>query len=292
MQRFVDLTLNGVTLGMIYAAVALSLVLIWRSTKVLNFAQGAMAMICTYVAVSLAEHGVSYWVSLVVALAVGFVGGAMVERVLVRRVEHGAALNPVIVTLGLLVVLEAVAGIVWGGGLRSFPSYFSGNGLVVAGHRIAFSPFDVYVMCAVALLIVVLVVLFRFTNTGLRMRAAAFAPDVARLLGVRVGRTFTLGWALAGAAGALAGALVAPKVLLSPNFMDAVFIYGFTSAVVGGLESPVGAVVGGLLTGLTLSYVAGYLGASVQDLGALAILVVVLMLRPRGIFSGSTTRRV
>lgn len=292
MQRFVDLTLNGVTYGMIYAAVALALVLIWRATRILNFAQGAMAMITTYVAVTVVEHGISYWVALAVALASGALIGVVVERVIVRPVEHRPPLNAVIVTLGLLVFLEALAGIIWGGGLRSFPAYFSQVGLRIGGRHVAFSRFDIYVLCSIVAVLVVLTVLFRFTNVGLRMRSSAFAPEMARLLGVRVGRTLTLGWALASVVGALAGVLVAPKVLLSPNFMDAVFIYGFTAAVIGGLESPLGAVIGGLATGLALSYVGGYVGSSLEDLGALAILMVVLMARPQGLFAHTAERRV
>lgn len=292
MARFVDLTLNGVTYGMIYSAVALSLVLIWRGTHILNFSQGAMAMITTYIASTVLEHQASYWVALAVALGAGAVIGAVIERVIVRPVERGPALNPVIVTLGVLIGLEALAGIIWGGGLRSFPAYFSQVGVVVGRHRIAFSHFDVYVLCAVVVVLVVLVVLFRLTPLGLRMRASAFAPEVARLLGVRVGRTLTIGWALAGIVGALAGVLVAPKLLLSPNYMDAVFIYGFTAAVVGGLDSPLGAVIGGLGTGLAISYVGGYLGASLEVLGALGILMVILMVRPQGIFMRAGERRV
>jgi branched-chain amino acid transport system permease protein len=292
MTRFVDLTLNGVTYGMIYATMALSLVLIWRGTRIINFSQGAMAMVTTYVASTVIEHGVSYWLALVVALASGAVIGSLIERFVVRPVERGPVLNPVIVTLGILVALEALAGIVWGGGLRSFPAYFSQVGVVLGSHRVAFSHFDVYVLCTIVIVMVLLVVLFRLTPLGLRMRASAFAPEVARLLGVRVGRTLTLGWALAGAVGALAGLLVAPKLLLSPNYMDAVFIYGFTAAVVGGLDSPLGAAIGGLGTGLAISYVGGYLGASLEVLGALVILMVVLMVRPQGIFMRPGERRV
>jgi len=292
MERFVDLTLNGVTYGMIYAVVGLSLVLIWRATRVLNFAQGAMAMLTTYIGATLIEHHASYWAAVAVALASGFVLGGLIERVVVRPVETGPVLNPVIVTLGMLVALEALAGIIWGGGLRSFPAYFSQVGVVVGKHRVAFSHFDIYVLASIVTVLVLLVVLFRFTPLGLRMRASAFAPEVARLLGVRVGRMLTLGWALAGVVGALAGVLVAPKLLLSPTFMDAVFIYGFTAAVIGGLESPLGAVVGGLGTGLALSYVGGYLGSTLEALGALAILMVVLMIRPQGVFTRVTSRQV
>ena len=292
MERLLDLTLNGVTYGLIYAAVALGLVLIWRATRIVNFAQGAMATFTTYVAVTLIDRGADYWVAFAAALGLGFVLGAVVERLLIRPLPGSSELGRVIVTLGLLILLEAVAGAVWGGSDRSFPANFSQIGLRLGGRQVAFSSFDLFTLVAVLLLMLGMLVLFRFTALGLRMRASAFAPEVARLLGVRVGRILTLGWALAALAGSLAGVLVAPKVLLYPNNMDTVLVFGFVSAVMGGLDSPIGALVGGLVTGLALSYVGGYLGSSLQTVGALVILLVVLVIRPEGIFSRASLRRV
>ena len=290
MTRFVDLTLNGITYGMIYASVALGLVLIWRSTRVINFAAGAMATFSTYVAATLLDRDLPYWLAFGAALATGFVVGAVTERLVIRPVENKPPVNAVIVTLGLLVAIEGVTGVIWGGGFRSLPGFFSQLGITVGGRQVAFSEFDAFVLGAVVALALLLVVLFRSTATGLRMRASAFAPEVARLLGVRVGRSLTLGWALATTAGSLAGILVAPKVLLYPNNMDAVLIYGFTAAVIGGLDSPAGAAAGGLITGLAISYVGGYLGSSLETPGALLLLVVVLMLRPEGLFSRTQVR--
>jgi branched-chain amino acid transport system permease protein len=290
--RFLDTTLNGVTYGMVYAAVAMALVLIWRATRVVNFAQGAMAMFSTYVAVSAIDRGASYWEALLIALVFGFVSGAVVERVIVRPVESKPPLNAVIVTLGLLILVEAGAAMIWGDSLRSYPAHFSQTGLKVGSQRVALSPFDLYVIAAVLVVTAGLVVLFRFTSLGLRMRASAFEPEVARLLGVRVGRMLTLGWALAAVVGSLAGVLVAPKVFLDPNNMDNVLVYAFTAAIVGGLDSPVGALVGGLGMGLGLSYVGSYLGYSLETVGAFVILIVVLMLRPEGLFTTTTPRRV
>jgi branched-chain amino acid transport system permease protein len=292
MHRFVDFTLNGITTGMIYAAVALALVLIWRGTRILNFAQGGMGMITTYVAVTLLDRQISYWLAFVVALVAGAVVGVVVERVLIRPVQAKPPINAVIVTLGLLILVEAVAAMIWGGNFRSFPAPFSVRGLHVGNTEIALSPFDVFTIVAVLVVMVALLVLFRRTATGLRMRAAAFEPEVARLLGVRVGRVLTLGWALAAVVGALAGMLVAPNLFLSPNYMDPILVFGFTAAVLGGLDSPVGALVGGLVVGLVLSYVTGYLGSELQTVGALVILVAVLMVRPEGLFSSTSTRRV
>ncbi|MHB1445474.1 MAG: branched-chain amino acid ABC transporter permease [Acidimicrobiales bacterium] len=292
MNRFFDLTLNGVTDGMIYALVALGLVLIWRATRVINFAQGAMAMFTTYLAVSLLDRSVNYWLAFAIALAAGLVSGAVVERVLVRPVEDKPPINAVIVTLGLLIFLEAVAGAIWGGQDRSFPAAFSQAGLKVGHTQLAFSRFDVFILVAVLVIMVALLALFQRSDLGLRMRASAFAPEVSRLLGVRVGRMLTLGWALACLAGSLAGLLVSPLVLLFPNNMDTVLIFAFTAAIIGGLDSPIGALLGGLAVGLSLSYVGGYLGSSLETLGALAILLIVLMLRPEGIFSRAAPRRV
>jgi len=291
-HQFIVLTLNGLTSGAVYAALALALVLIWRSTRVLNFAQGAMAMFTTYVALSVIDRGGSYWLAVLVALATGFVLGGVLERVLMRRVESGPPLNAVIVTLGLFIFLEALAPMIWGGTTRSFPAHFSIVGFTVGSKHIALSPFDLYTLVAVLVVMATLVALFRFTDVGLRMRAAAFAPEVSRLLGVRVGRMLTLGWALAALVGSLSGVLIAPVVLLSPNFMDAVLVFGFTAAILGGLDSPVGAVVGGIGLGLALSYIGGYLSPDLETLGAFVILIGVLMMRPEGIFAGSAQRRV
>jgi len=290
-MRFVNLTLAGMASGSIYAAVALALVLIWRSTRIVNFAQGGMMMVTTFVAYTVVRHGGSYWLALAAALAAGAVLGALGE-LLVRPVTGGPPLNAVIVTLGLLVFLQATAGMVFGGTPRSYSPAFGIGGFQVGDTRLLFSPADLFILLAVVAVTVALAVLFRRTAVGLRMRAAAFAPEVARLLGVRVSRMLTLGWALAAVVGALAGVLVAPSIFVGPNTFDAMLVFGFTAAVIGGLDSPAGAVVGGLLLGLTLSYVAGYAGSDVVTLGALVVLVVVLMIRPAGLFARRGGRRV
>src|SRR5580658_9187961 len=212
--EFLQFTLSGIVFGMVYAAIALSLVLIWRGTRLLNFAQGGMAMFTTYVAIEVIYKTHSYWAGFVIALAAGLVLGAVCELTVVRPTTGKPPLNAVIVT------------------------------------------------------------------AGLRMRAAAFNATIARLSGIRVARVLTVGWALAGLLGALAGVLVSPSTFLYPNSMDAIFVLGFTAAVIGGLDSPVGAVVGGLLLGIALSYVGGYLNSDLTSLVALGILVVVLMIRP------------
>jgi branched-chain amino acid transport system permease protein len=292
LEFFGDLTLIGISNGMVYAAVALGLVLVWRATHVINFAQGAMATCTTYIAVSLLDRSVNYWAAFVVALVAGFLAGALVERIFVRPVAGRSELHPVVVTIGLLILLEAVGGAIWGGGERGFPAAFSLAGLQVGHTTLDFSHFDVFVLVSVLVLSAAVLGLFRYTDLGLRMRATALDRDVARLLGVRVRPLLTLGWAFASLAGALAGLLVAPRVFLSPDNMDAVLVFGFAAAVVGGLESPPGALVGGLLTGLSISYITGYLGSSLATVGAAAIVIVILTVRPEGIFARPPARRV
>lgn len=292
MTKFIDLTLSGISTGSVYAAVALALVLIWRATRIVNFAQGAMLMITTFIASAVINSSGSYVVGFVVALASGLVFGAVVERVLMRPVESAPPLNAVIVTLGLYTLLIAIAGMIWGNTPRSFPAAFSLRGYRVGSTTLLFTPNDTFIVLVVIGVAGLLAALFRATTLGLQMRASAFAPEVARLLGVRVGRFLTLGWALAAVAGALAGVLVAPATFLGPNSFDPILISGFVAAVLGGLDSPPGAVIGGLVLGLALSYVSGYEGSALQPLAALAILVLVLMLRPTGLFSATKERRV
>jgi branched-chain amino acid transport system permease protein len=292
LTKFIDLTLNGISTGAIYAAVALALVLIWRSTRIVNFAQGAMLMITTFIASAVINSGGSYVLGFVVALGAGFVLGAVVERVAVRPIENAPPLNAVILTLGLYTLLVAVAGMIWGNTPRSFPAAFSLRGYRIGGTNLLFTPNDTFIVLVVIAVAAALALLFRATTLGLRLRASAFAPEVARLLGVRVGRMLTLGWALAATVGALAGVLVAPSVFLGPNSFDPILIIGFVAAVLGGLDSPPGAVIGGLVLGLALSYVSGYEGSALVPLAALVILVLVLMIRPTGLFAATRERRV
>ncbi len=292
MVEFLQFTLSGIVFGMIYAAVALSLVLIWRGTRLLNYAQGGMAMFTTYVAIEVVYRTGSYWAGFVVALAAGAVLGAVCQLTIIRPTMNKPPLNAVIVTVGLLVLLEGLAGILYGGQYRSFPAAFSVTGLRVSRTSLGVSRYDVFVVAAVLAATLALAAAFRYTSAGLRMRAAAFNATIARLSGIRVARVLTVGWALAGLLGALAGVLVSPSTFLYPNSMDTIFVFGFTAAVIGGLDSPAGAVVGGLLLGIALSYVGGYLNSDLTSIVALGILVAVLMIRPDGLFSATRVRRV
>lgn len=294
MQEFVELTLGGISDGMIYAAIGLSLVLIWRATRVLNYAQGGLAMFTSYIALIIINGTGSYWLGFVVALAAGVVLGGVVERVLMRPTANKPHLNAVIVTIGLLILIEGVAGIIYGSKNRSFPDAYSIVGAKVGSFELGpgSSPTAIFTAVAVLASAGLLALLFRYTPVGLRMRAAAFSGTIAQLMGVRVGRITTLGWALAGLIGALAGMLVTPQTFLYPNSMDSIFVLGFTAAVIGGLDSPVGAIVGGLILGVLLNYVTGYVGSNLPELAGLAVLILVLMFRPSGLFSTTATRQV
>ncbi len=292
MDRFVFLTLDGLSRGAVYAAFALALVLIWRAARIVNFAQGAMAVAAAYAAYSVTAATGSYWLGFAAALATGLLLGAVVDVAVMRFVDHRSPLNPVIVALGLVLLIQAVLGMVYGNEFRPAQTPFSRTAFTVGGVA-ALSPYDVFVFAAVGVVGAALAWIFTRTAVGLRMRAAAFAPDVSRLLGVNVGGMLTLGWALASGVGALAAMLVIPTELgLHPHAMDLVFVSAFTAAVVGGLDSPPGAIVGGLGVGLLLSYVSGFAGSDLVPLAVLVLLLAVLLVRPGGLFAPVTARRV
>lgn len=292
MQQLTTTALTGLTLGFVYAAFALALVLIWRSTRIVNFAQAPMAMITTYIALVIIDAGYSYWLGFFAALLSGLVLGAVIERIFVRPVEGKSHINAVILTLGLFIVIHALAAVIFGNRYRSFPAPFGLRGFKVGDFNVALTGFGIFTIVAVLITMALLVALFRFTDLGLKMRASAFNPEVARLLGVKVGGMLTLGWALAAGVGSLSGILIAGGGLVHPGYMDSVVVFGFVAAVLGGLDSPLGAVVGGLLLGLSLSFVSGYVGSQLVALAALLILIVVLLLRPGGLFGHAAERRV
>ena len=291
-MQLLNTLLSGLTLGAVFAAFALALVLIWRSTRIVNFAQAPMAMITTLLASSCSTPAGPTGSRSSSPLLAGLVLGAVVEFALIRRVDHASEINPVILTLGLFVVLHAAAAIIFSSQFRSFPSPFSVRGLSIGGTTFGLTPTGIFILVAVGITMALLTALFRFTDLGLKMRASAFNQEVAKLLGVRVGSMLTLGWALAAVVGSLSGLLIGSGALVHPGYMDAVVVYGFVAAVLGGLDSPVGAVVGGVLLGLSLSLVSGYVGSQVVPLAALVILMLVLTLKPAGLFAQAQARRV
>jgi branched-chain amino acid transport system permease protein len=293
MAELMQQIVSGLASGGIFASLALALVLIYNSMGLVNFAQGEMAMVATFVAFALIEHGVTYWVAFPVTLVLAFAGGVAIQRIVIRPVEHAPILTLVIVTLGLATLLNGLAGFLFGYVPHSFPSPFSVSTVNVLGALASYQDLGVIAVSAVVLLAIYL--LLQHTTVGLTLRAAAHHPEASRLLGVRVSWMLALGWGLASAVGAVSGIMVAPILLLQPNMMQTVIIYAFAAAVLGGIESPLGAVVGGLLVGVIVNLAGAYLpfvGGDLQLAVALAIIVGVLVLKPNGLFGRPAVRRV
>jgi branched-chain amino acid transport system permease protein len=285
MERFIQVLVDGVATGSIYAAVALALVLIFRSTGIINFAQGEMAMFSTFGAWALYEAGVPLGLAVLTILALSFLAGALLERVVIRHFEGGEVLTLVIVTLGLFILLNSLAGWIWGFENRSFPSLFSDDTVMVGGVRLSVESLGIV---AVLLGVVgLLFLLFQRTKIGLAMRAAALNPESSALVGVRVGTMLMVGWGLAASLGALAGVLVAPRLFLDVNLMGSVLIYAFAAAALGGFDSALGAVVGGWVIGVSENLAGTYvdfIGSDLKILVPLGIIFVVLLVRPAGLF--------
>jgi branched-chain amino acid transport system permease protein len=285
MERFIQLVIDGIAIGSIYGALALALVLIFRSTGIVNFAQGEMAMFSTFVAWALVQGGLPLGLALLAALAASFAGGMVIERVIIRPVEGQDPLTILIVTLGLFILVNSGAGWIWGFNNRGFPRALPDGNTDVLGVRVSYESLGI-----VAVLLVVvglLTLLFQRTKLGLAMRAAAANPASSRLVGINVGRTLMIGWGLAALLGALAGILVAPQLFLDVNFMGGVLVYSFAAATLGGFDSPKGAVIGGWIIGVaeTLAgdYI-GFIGSDLTILVPLAIILGVLLVRPNGLF--------
>ena len=294
MAAFLQQVVSGLASGGIFAALALALVLIHRATGVFNFAQGEMAMFTTYIAWTLtANHGWSYWPAFAVTLLFAFVLGVGIQRVIIRPVERKGLLTTVIITIGLVLVFNGAAGWIWSAEIRAFPSPFPNETWRISG--VAISQQDVGTIAVVIALVALLGAFFRYTKIGLALRAAALNPDASRLVGVRVGWMLAIGWGLAAVLGAVAGMLAAPTVFLDPNMMQATLIYAFAAAVLGGIDSPFGAVAGGVLLGVGLNLIGAYVdfvGADLRLPVALLVILVVLLVKPSGIFGKSEVRRV
>ena len=284
---------SGLATGSIFASMALALVLIYRAMGIINFAQGELAMFTTYIAWQLSQTGMPLWAAFALAIAIAFLGGVLLERVVIRPVEGAPPLTVVIVTLGLFTAFNGLAGGIWGFIVKPFPSPFPNTPLQIAG--VAFSAQDVGVIVVSLITLGLITLFFQKTKLGLAMRAAALYPEQSRVLGIRVGWMLALGWGLASAVGAISGIMIAPVVFLDPNMMQSVIVYAFAAAVLGGIESPIGAVVGGLILGVVINLLGTYVEAIGNELrlaAALAIIVVVLMVRPAGLFGRAAVHRV
>jgi branched-chain amino acid transport system permease protein len=293
MREFVEQVIAGIAAGGIYASLALALVLIYRAMGLINFAQGEFAMFTAFICWALLDGAqVPFALAVLITVVAAFVGAFAIERLIVRPFERGSPLVIVIVTLALFQIANSVAGFIWGYSPRSFPSPFPARPIDIGGILISIQ--DAAVIGVSLLTLGLLYVLFNRTKLGLAMRAAALYPEVSALLGVRTGLMLGLGWGLATAVGAVSGILVAPRILLEPNMMQSVIIYAFAAAVLGGIDSPLGAVVGGLTLGVLLALIGAYVPA-LADLRlalSLFLIVVLLVVRPSGLFGHHQARRV
>jgi branched-chain amino acid transport system permease protein len=281
MDQLIHQILSGLATGGIYASVALALVMIYQATHLVNFAQGEMAMFATYLAWALIQAGVPYWGAFAITVLSAFVGGIAIERVIIRPVENAPILAVVIVFIALLVIFNSLAGWIFTYTIKPFPSPFPAQPLFgnsyVSSHELGSMGITLVVL-------LLLFVFFRYTPLGLAMRAAAQNPESSRLVGIRVGWMLALGWGLAAAIGAIAGMMVAPTVFLEPNMMGGILLYAFAGALLGGIDSPGGAVLGGFIVGVLENVVGAYVGTELKLTVALIIIVGVLVVRPSGLF--------
>ena len=293
MEIFVQQVVSGLATGGIYGSLALALVMIYQATDVVNYAQGEMAMFSTYLAWTMINAGLPYWVAFFATLAIAFVGGLVIERVVIRPVEDAPILTIVIVCIGLLVILNSLAGWIYSYIQKPFPSPFPARPIVI-GH-VVFGAHDLGAIGVTLVVLLFLYVFFRYTTLGLAMRAAAQNPTGSRLCGIRVGWMLGVGWGLAALVGAVGGMMVAPVVFLDPNMMGGILIYAFASATLGGFTSPGGAVLGGLIVGVIENLVGTYvsfIGTELKLTVALAMILIVLVVKPSGLFGRATVRRV
>jgi branched-chain amino acid transport system permease protein len=292
MQLLLEQVLAGLANGAIYAIMALGVVMIFQAIDHLNFAQGELATFSTFIAWQMIHWGWPYWAAFAATVAVSFVGGIMIDRILFRPLRNAPILSQLVAFIALFSILNSADGEIWNFTIKSFPTPFGSRPLFGSGligtHQAG--------MVAVTLVLVALLYLFfRGSRLGLAMRAAALNPESARLVGIRVGWMVALGWGLSTAIGAVAGMMIAPVVFLDPNMMLGVLLYGFAGAVLGGLSSPGGAVIGGFAVGV-IENLAGtfvpYVGQELKLTVALLVIVAVLMVRPAGLFGRVAVSRV
>ncbi len=290
MHALLHQLLLGIATGAIYASVALALVMIFKATHHVNFAQGELAMFSTYIALTLINAGVPYWIAFLLTLVFSFVAGAAVERLIMRPFRHSSQLTVVIVFIGLLIMINGLAGWLFTYTQKAFPSPFP----TAAWYGTKFLSAHEVGMVAVTLIVLAIVfAFFRFTRLGLAMRASAENPQSSRLVGIRVGWMLALGWGLASVLGAVAGMMAAPIVFLDPNMMGGVILYGFAAALLGGIDNPWGAPIGGFIVGVLENLSGAYLvGSHLKQALALAVIVAVLVFKPSGLFGRTVVVRV
>jgi branched-chain amino acid transport system permease protein len=292
MELFLHQILAGLATGGIYACMALAVVMIYQAIDHINFAQGEMAMFSTFVAWQLLQWGAPFWLAFVATVALSFVAGVAIDRVVFKPIHDAPVLSHVVAFIALITILNSAAGFIWDYQIKSFPSPF-GSGQLLGQNLI--SPHDAGMIAVTLIMLVLLYLFFRHTRIGLAMRAAAASPESARLAGIRVGWMIALGWGMAAAVGAVAGMMIAPVVFLEPNMMLGILLYGFAGAVVGGLTSPGGAVLGGFSVGIIENLAGTYIPVVGRELKlsiALCIIVAVLVVKPGGLFGRRVVTRV
>jgi branched-chain amino acid transport system permease protein len=296
MSLFIERMINGLADGSIYALLALALVVVFRSTGQLNFAQGEIGTMGAFFVSTLTLGGLPVWVSIGCAMVLGFMVSAVVERVVVRPIERRNPGAVIVALIGVFLAVNQIVAMIWGVDARSLPSVFPDDAddfVTVFG-----TPIRIARLGVIAVLIVVLFLLwlmFTKTKVGLAMRAVANNQESANLAGIRVGSILVVGWGLAGAIGVLAAAMLAPSAGLTGTLMLGPFLLASVAAVLGGLDSPIGAVVGGLVIGVTEALIVGYVGFLGADMlmpVMLVILLGVLLLRPSGLFGSERVERV
>jgi branched-chain amino acid transport system permease protein len=296
MEKLISASLIGLSQGAIFALMALALVLVFRSTRVVNFAQAGQAMVSTYIGWEVVTRTENYWIALPAAALAGALLAAIVEtflmRPLAKRASHGAIapVASIIASLGVLGVLHSGAAMIWTTEQKLFESPVSVNGIEIGSTVYPFSQADMLIISTVVIVMLTFAFFFQRTSLGLSLRAAAFQPEISRLAGVRVDRVRTIGWALSGAAGAIVGVLVTPGNYLSPFSLDILLVYGFVAAVIGGLESPQGAALGGLILGMSLSFTSIYVSSGLTFIVPFVVLLLILLVKPKGIFGGGSSR--
>ena len=282
--------LSGLATGGIYASVALALVMVYQATSHVNFAQGEMATFSTYIALSLIAAGLSYWAAFFITVAISFVIGVLIERILMRPMANAPVLAVVGVVIGLLLVFNSLSGWFFGYTIKPFPSPFEGGRPLLGGYV---SPHELGATAVTLVMLLAVYLFFRHTRLGLAMRAAAYNPVSSRLVGIRVGWMLALGWGLAAALGAVAGIMVAPVVFLEPNMMGGILLYAFAGALLGGIGNPLGAVLGGFAVGVIENLGGAYLvGTELKLTLAFVIIVGVLLVKPTGLLGKAVVSRV
>ncbi|MBX3521733.1 MAG: branched-chain amino acid ABC transporter permease [Xanthobacteraceae bacterium] len=291
MEQVVQQVIGGLATGAIYACIALAIVMIYQAIDHLNFAQGEMAMFSTYIAWQLMEWGMPYWFAFFLTVAISFVLGYTIERIVFKPVHNASVLSHVVIFIALFAIINSMAGFIWEFTIKPFPTPFGTKSVLGDG---LLSAHGAGMIAVTGIMLALLYLFFRFTRVGLAMRAAAANPDSARLVGIRVGFMNAVGWGMAAAIGAVAGIMIAPVVFLEPNMMVTILLYGFAGAVVGGLTSPGGAVFGGFAVGVVenLASFVPHFGAEMKLTIALALIILVLTLKPNGLFGRRIVSRV